>query len=186
MIFHTNMKDEIKSLFFEETLKRWHFGEIVAKTSISRERVNHFLKELLNEKIVFRKKEKRKMPYYLANREHPQFRIEKVLQGLSTLEKSGLLEHIRALNGIKTAILFGSFARGDWNKSSDIDLFIYGDSKNFEKRKFENKIKREIQLFSYNNAKQIKKDLDSNLITNIIKGYNIKGNLEPFKVEIDA
>jgi len=36
MIFHTIMKDTIKSLFFEETLKRWHFNEIAEKTTTSR------------------------------------------------------------------------------------------------------------------------------------------------------
>lgn len=49
------------------------------------------------------------------------------------LEQSGLLRHIAENEGIKTAIVFGSFSRGDWNRSSDIDLFIYGDDNNFDK-----------------------------------------------------
>jgi len=48
-------------------------------------------------------------------------------------------------------ILFGSFSRGDWNKSSDIDIFIYGTIDNFDKAHFESVLKHDIQLFHYTN-----------------------------------
>ena len=186
MIFHTIMKEKIKTLFFNETLKRWHFEELVKETGISRERVNYFLKELLEEGFIKKVKQKGKMPYYLANRESIKFRNEKRLYGLSILSKSGLFEHISKLKKIKTAILFGSFSRGDWSKSSDIDLFIYGDDKDFAEGEFEIKLDKEIQTFSYKDPKKIKKELDSKLIPNIIKGFYIKESLEPFKVDINA
>ena len=180
------MIDNIKALFFEETLRRWHFEAIVNETEMSRERTNHFLKILLKEKLILRVKQKGKMPHYVANRESSKFRIEKRLYGLHLLEKTGLFEQLAKVEGIKSAILFGSFARGDWSKSSDIDLFIYGDAKKFEKGYFESKAKREIQLFDYTTAEKIRKDLDLKLIPNIINGFNIKGSLEPFKVMVDA
>ena len=176
------MEEKIKALFFNETLKRWHFEDVVKESKASRERVNHFLKKLVREKFIIKVKQTKKMPYYSANRDSPKFRSEKRLCGLKLLEETGLFEHLNSLKGIKTAILFGSFARGDWNKSSDIDLFIYGNASFFEKGKLETKIKREIQLFNYQNPKKIKKELDSKLIPNIIKGFNIKGSLEPFEV----
>lgn len=177
---------EIKALFLNQTLRRWHFGDIVRETKISRERVNYFLKRLVKNKFVLRIKPRGKWPYYIANRNSPAFRFEKKIYGLKLLEKSGLFEHLNSLKDVKTAILFGSFARGDWNKSSDVDLFVYGKVKNFKKGKIESKIKREIQLFSYEDAANIRKELDPKLIPNIIKGFNIKGGLEPFEVSINA
>ena len=99
---------------------------------------------------------------------------------------SGLLEHLSQLPEIKTAILFGSFARGDWSASSDIDLFLYGRDANFEKGKFEHKLNREIQVFSYENQKSIKRELDPNVIPNIARGFNIKESIEPFEVILHA
>ncbi len=178
--------NRIKALFFEETVRRWHFEDILEASGMSRERVNHYLKELLKEKLIIRVKPRGKMPYYIANRESEKFRSEKRFYGLEFLKKTGLFEHIRSLGGVKTAILFGSFSRGDFGKSSDIDIFIYGDSEGFDKSRFELKTKREIQLFSYKDKKEIKKELDPGLIPNILKGFNIKENIEPFRVEINA
>ncbi|MBN1377055.1 nucleotidyltransferase domain-containing protein [Candidatus Woesearchaeota archaeon] len=178
------MIDNIKSLFFNKSLKRWHFNEIVKETKISRERINFYLKELIRENIILRVKIKNKMPYYIANTSSSKFRFEKRLYGIKMLEK--LFEHINSIDEIKTAILFGSFSRGDWDSSSDIDLFIYGNTKNFNKGKFESVLKKEIQLFDYNNKKKIKKELDPKLIPNILNGFTIKGDLKPLEVEINA
>ena len=179
------MKELIKALFFNDSLKRWHFEEIIRETEMSRERTGHFLKELLKEKFIRRIKQRGKMPYYTANMDSTSFRNEKRLYGLSILEKSGLFEHINNLKKIKTAILFGSFARGDWSKSSDVALFIYGDDKDFIMGEFEIKLNREIQAFSYKDPKKIKKELDPKLIPNIIKGFYIKESIEPFRVDIN-
>lgn len=186
MISHTKMKERLKELFFNETLKRWHFEDILKKAKMSRERTNHALKQLVKEKFIKRIKPKNKMPYYLVNRDSQKFRSEKRLYGLQLLQKTGLFDHLNSLPDIKTAILFGSFARGDWNKSSDIDLFLYGDAEYFEKGRFEYLLLKEIQLFNYNSPKKIKKELDPRLIPNIVKGFNIKGSLEPFKVNLNA
>lgn len=186
MIFHTKMEERIKELFFKETLRHWHFEALVSESGLSRERANHFLKKLFKEGFITRVKPKRKMPYYIANRDSLKFRLEKRFCGLKLLERSGLFEHLGSLDRVKTAIIFGSFSRGDWNPSSDVDLFIYGDIKYFDKGRFESNLKREIQLFNYQNFKKLKEELDPKLLPNIIKGFNIKGTLEPFEVVLHA
>ena len=180
------MKEKIKELFFNDALRRWHFEALLRESGLSRERVNHFLKELLKEKLILRVKKKGKMPYYLANRDSAKFRSEKRLYGLTILEQSGLFENLTSHKGIKTAILFGSFARGDWSKSSDIDLFIYGNDTEFEKGVYETRLHRDIQVFAYQNTKMLKKDLDPTVIPNIAKGFFVTGSIEPFEVKIHA
>ncbi len=180
------MGNKIKELFFNDTLRRWHFEAILRESGLSRERVYHFLKELLKEKLILRIKKKGKMPYYLANRDSAKFRSEKRMYGLTMLEQSGLFENLNSCKSIKTAILFGSFARGDWSRSSDVDIFIYGDDAEFEKGRYESKLHRDIQLFVYQNTKILKKELDSKVIPNIAKGFFITENVEPFEIKIYA
>lgn len=180
------MKDKLKALFFHNTLRRWHFKAILQESEISRERINYFLKELLKEGFILRVKDKGKMPYYLVNNDSAKFRSEKRLYGLKLLEQSGLFEDLNLCKNIKTAILFGSFARGDWDKSSDIDIFIYGDDKDFNKGLYENKLRRELHLFTYKNKKTLKKSLDQTVIPNIAKGFFITDSIEPFEVSIHA
>jgi predicted nucleotidyltransferase len=177
--------NNIKKLFFGNTLRRWHFEDIVKESGMSRERVNYYLKQLVKNGFVIRAKPKCKMPYYTAHMEFAAFRLEKRFYGLSILQKSGLFGHLNSLKNVKSVILFGSFARGDWDKSSDIDLFIFGDVEDFDKEKFEIILRREIQLFSYTDRKLMKKELDPKLIPNIYKGFNIKGGIEPFEVKIN-
>tara|TARA_Y100000310_G_scaffold295459_1_gene326811 strand:- start:24793 stop:25329 length:537 start_codon:yes stop_codon:yes gene_type:complete len=178
------MKERVKALFFNHTLKRWHFKTLLEESEISRERLNHFLKQLVKENFIKRIKPKGKMPYYLTNRETAKFRFEKRIYGLKLLE--GLFEHLNTCKGINTAILFGSFSRGDWSISSDIDIFIYGNDSEVEKSKFEDILGREIQLFTYENTKKMKKNLDPKVIHNIVKGFQITDSLEPFEVTINA
>ncbi len=179
------MENKLRPLFFSQSLRRWHFEALMKESGLSRNWTNAHLKELLKSGFVKRVKPKGKMPYYEAAI-NERFRAEKRIYGLKLLEDSGLFSHINSLEGIKTAILFGSFANGFWNKSSDIDLFIFGNDADFEKGNIESKLKKEIHIFSFDNPKEIIRRLDWRLIPNIAKGFNIKGNLEPFKVEINV
>jgi predicted nucleotidyltransferase len=175
----------IKELFFSQSMRRWHFEDLVRESKQSRERVNHYVKQLLKEKLILRTKPKAKMPYYEANRESQKFRMEKRLFGLELLEKAGLFEELGNQDEVKSAIVFGSFSRGDWNESSDVDLFVFGDISQFDKAKIESKLKKEVQLFCYNDIKNIKRELDPNLIPKIAQGFSVKGTLEPFEVRLN-
>ncbi|MDD3175895.1 MAG: nucleotidyltransferase domain-containing protein, partial [Candidatus Nanoarchaeia archaeon] len=84
-----------------------------------------------------------------------------------------------------TIILFGSFSRWDWHKTSDIDLFIYGDDSQFEKSKYESRLKHEIQIFNFKNKTELKK-IPKELLQNIICGNILKGNLNFLEVKING
>lgn len=176
----------LKSLFFQETLRHWHFDALLQESKVSRERVHFYLKLLLRENFITRVKPRGKRPYYLAKREEPGFRSEKRLYGLMVLNQSGLFEQLSRDPKIKTAILFGSFARGDWSTSSDVDLFVYGQDQNFDQSTVEKKLGRTVQLFSFQDTQTMKEALAPAVIPNIIKGFNIKGTVEPFEVQLHA
>ncbi len=187
MCNHTIMerKEHIKALFFNYNTKHWHFEALVEESGLSRAQTNAWLKRLVNEGMIKRVKPKEKMPYYTACYDAPAFLMQKRLYAYKLFEVSGFLEHLMQLKKAKTIIIFGSFARSDWHNESDIDLFIYGNANDFEKGYYEKKLKREIQVFHYQNKQTIKR-LEPTVIPNILAGIHVKGTIEPFEVRASA
>jgi predicted nucleotidyltransferase len=169
---------KILYLFFNEPSKHWHFKEIKEKTSISDDRLNHWLKKFQEQKLIKKVKEKGRMPHYQGNHEAPEYINTKKLFGLNKLHETGLLNNLSRLKA-ETIIIFGSLATGDWHKNSDIDIFIYGECETpLEKTTEKN---RETQYFHAKNRKELEK-YSEGLIKNIASGYLIKGSLDFLKI----
>lgn len=176
-------ENELLELFFESP-KHWHFEELRKTAKISKPQLAKWLSIFKNEGIIKRIKDNNKMPYYVQNFENLKFQNQKKFFGYKKLMESGLFDHLSSLIDAKVIILFGSFARYDWKKESDIDIFIFGNDKNFEKGKYELKIKRDIQLHNAKNKKDLKK-MDK-LLPYILSGNFIKGTINDLGVEIHA
>jgi predicted nucleotidyltransferase len=164
---------KIVELFFNEPSRFWHFKDIVKAAKISENRASFWLKNLLKEKIIIYHKTKGSMPYYTANFDNTNYKNQKKIYALEKFYETGFFKHLESLNA-KTIVIFGSFSRADWHLKSDIDLFIIGNDEDLEKGKFETILHREIQLFSFKNKQEIK-NINPNLISNIINGYFVKG-----------
>ncbi len=173
------MKKEelVLELFFNEPTKHWHFEEIIKIVKISRPQAAHWLKKFVAEKIVKKIKPKGKMPHYVGNYETAEYQSRKRLFALAKLEKQGFLSHAAGLPKAQTVILFGSMNRWDWNKESDIDLFVYGDQEGFDKGRFRAKLGREIETFVYKDKEALSK-LQPGFLRNILEGYLLKGSLD--------
>lgn len=169
-------ESKIVELFFNEPSKHWHFKDIVKYGKISENRANYWLKQFLKEKIILYTKENGKMPYYTANFDDANYKVRKKLYALEKFYETGFLKHLESLNS-EAIIIFGSFSRADWHTKSDIDLCIIGNDADFEKGKFENILKRDIQLFTFKNQKEIN-HINPYLINNIINGYFVKGEMQ--------
>lgn len=171
-------EEQILGLILENSpLKHWHFEEIVKKINMTRAIVNKWLDRYQKEGLLKRVKEKGKFPYFTAGSNNPAYQSKKKLYMLTKLYQSGLIKDLISLEKAKTIILFGSIAKGDWYKDSDVDIFIYGTSKGFEKNKYELKLHRDIELHVFETKDEIKK-VKSGLINNIINGYIIKGGIQ--------
>jgi predicted nucleotidyltransferase len=177
------MKKEKKvlELFFNEPSKYWHFEKIIKAAQISRPQASSWLKKFIKEGFIKKMKPKGKMPYYLGNHEHPNYQTKKRLFILNEMSKSGFLQHLTALPNANTVIIFGSMGRWDWYTESDIDLFIYGDSKGLELGKYQFKLHREIQVFTAKTKKDFEK-FGPGLLRNILEGYRVKGTLNFIEV----
>ena len=169
-------EEKIIELFFNDSSRHWHFKEIIKEAKISEDRANYWLKQLLKEKLVKHINPRGKMPYFIANFEHPNYKNRKKIFAFNKLYKSGFLSHLYALKNAKAIIIFGSFSRSDWNKKSDIDLFIYGDPKGLNIGRYELALHRDIQLFASKDIRELKK-MGDGLMRNIISGNIIKGEI---------
>lgn len=146
---------------------------------MTRAAANKWLKKYQKEELLKRVKEKGKFPYLTAGSNNHVYQSKKRLYMLNRLYESGFIDYLIRLKNIKTAIIFGSIAKGDWYKDSDIDLFIYGNPGKLEKHKYELKLKRDIELHIFRSKKEVKK-IRTGLINNIVNGYIIKGSIQNF------
>ena len=176
-------KESVLALFYGSS-KHWHFNEIMKKARISRPQLAQWLNKFEKEGVIKRVKPKGKMPYYVQNFDNPNFQQRKRLFTLKMLAESGLLNHLASLKEAKVVILFGSFSRSDWYDDSDIDIFIYGNDKDFEQGKYELKLRRDIQVHAAKTRKDLKR-IDK-MIPYIIMGDFIKGSIEDLGVEVHA
>lgn len=172
-------EEQILNLILENSpLKQWHFEEFVKNTNMARAAINKWLKRYQKEGLIKKIKERGKFPYFTAGSKNSAYQSKKRIFMLNKLHESGLIKDLLNLNA-KTVIIFGSIARGDWYKDSDIDIFIFGNPKGLEKHKYEIKLHRDIELHVFDSKKEIK-DVKTGLINNVINGFIIKGNIQEF------
>lgn len=171
-------EENILQLILESSpLKKWHFGEIVAEAKVTKAVANKWLKKYVKEGLLKRVKTQGRFPYFTAEGNNPVYHSRKRLYALETLHKSGLIQKLISLKSAKTVILFGSIARSDWYKSSDIDVFIYGRAEELNKSLYESKLKRSIEIHEFESLKELK-EVKTGLLVNVLNGYLVKGQMQ--------
>ena len=174
-------EERVLELFFNEPSKHWHFSQIVETAKASEPSANKWLRKLLKENIIVRIKPRGKMPFFIGNFRHENYRNKKRIYAMQKLYEIGLLMKLQQLKNAKVVVIFGSFARSDWNTQSDVDIFILGDPEDlrfgtlWSGLGFQGKA-REIQVHSYKSVQDTRK-IHSGLMKNVVKGYFIKGNI---------
>jgi predicted nucleotidyltransferase len=173
-------EEQLLKLILENSpLKHWHFEEFVKESGMTRAAVNKWLKRYLEEGLIQRIKEKGKFPYFTVGSNNLVYQSRKRMFMLNKLYESGLMSHLLSLKKAKSIVVFGSVARGDWYKDSDIDVFIFGSLEGLEKIKYEQKLKRDIELHVFETKKEIDQ-VRSGLINNVVNGFIVKGTIQEF------
>ena len=176
-------KMQILKHFIEEPEREFHIRELAKITKTAPTTATVYLEDFKKENLL-EKSKSRNVILFKANLENPLFKEIKKHYNIINILKSGLLEYLNEqLNYPEAIILFGSYAKGENTKNSDIDLFILTESKKeISLKQFEEKLIPEIQLFIYNkkelnNLKKINKDL----LNNILNGIKLSGFIEVFE-----
>lgn len=117
--------------------------------------------------------------YFKLNKNYPLYKEIKSIF-FKTLGIEGLLKAgLKKINGITTAFIYGSFARGEEKGSSDVDIFIVGFAREDTIidlcNKLERKINREINYVLMTDSEFKKKTAAKNsFLLNIMKLKKIK------------
>ena len=167
----------LKLILENSPLKEWHFEEIVREAKITKLTANKWLKKYVSEGLLKHIKEKGRFPHFTVGSNNPAYYSLKRVYALEQLHKSGLIPKLLSLKTAKTIILFGSIVKGDWYKKSDIDIFIFGDISDFDKKIYEHKLQKNIELHIFKDKEEIE-EVKTGLIKNIINGYVIKGQIQ--------
>jgi predicted nucleotidyltransferase len=158
-------------------LKKWSFQEIMSQTKTTKLVTNKWLKKYTDLGLIKRIKNLNKHPYYQAGLNNTTYKAWKKHYALQEMHESGLIIELMNCEEANTIIIFGSKIKGDWYKDSDIDLFVLGNIRNFNKNIYEKKLNTTIEIHVFQNKNELKK-IKSGLLKNIITGYYVKGNAE--------
>ena len=175
------LRDKILAYFFEEPEKEFYVRELAKTLKKSPTTISKYMNELKKEGILV-SEEKYGHLFFRANSSSKLFLEIKKHYNLMKIRNSGLIEHINEkFNYPSAIILFGSFAKGENNLNSDIDLLIITSSKKeFNLEKFEKKLNHKIQIFVYS-QKEIQNMKNKELLNSFINGIILEGYMEVIK-----
>jgi predicted nucleotidyltransferase len=157
--------------FFKDCYREISVREYSRISKITPPTASKLLKTFEKEQLL-KSKSERNYLLFRANRENYILRDLSRIYWKIKLKK--LIEELNLKFNFPTIILFGSLAKLESKKDSDIDIAIISKlNKKINTRKFEKEYKRNIQLFSFKSFEKINKELKNN----IIKGYFIKEEL---------
>ncbi|MFW5852484.1 MAG: nucleotidyltransferase family protein [Nanoarchaeota archaeon] len=164
----------VLKIFFQEPTKTHYLKEISRKTGIAHTSISKILERFLEEEIIVLKKETRGSriyPEYMYNFQNNSNKTLKRLSNLEELYSSGLIEEIIKHSSPRCITLFGSYEKGEDTEESDIDIFVESEKVKMNLEKYEELLRRKIELHFNLDIKNHPKELRNN----IANGTNLFG-----------
>lgn len=164
MILGNRLRQRLLAHFFACPGEGFHVREIALQVQEDPGNVSRELRRLEQE-AVCRSQVRGRLRIYSLNEAHPFFKELKTMilktSGVEALLKAAL----EKIKGVRRAFLFGSYARGQMDVHSDLDLCVIGSHETVALNKavagVQRQLKREINLISLGEAEyasRIKKD----------------------------
>ncbi len=138
-------RKKILRLFLKEPHTELHLREIARKSGVSRDNVDKSMRLFVQEQ-VFLRRETPKMVFFKPNIQNPL--LLKIFELLELEKREEFFDKNKRIarlirkytqdiinlsnKNIQMAILFGSVARGEWSRGSDIDIIVVLSEKNKE------------------------------------------------------
>ncbi len=163
-------------IFFEEPTREFSVREAAGHLKTAPATASKNLK-ILASRGLLKERTERAANLYKANLDSENFLDMKKSYNIRKLKESGLIEALNDFYLKPAIILFGSFATGLDTENSDIDLVVVSEKiKEFpERKRFEKKLKRPLQIFAVKNIKDLKNE---HLINNVLNGTVIQGRVK--------
>lgn len=166
----------ILRIFFEEPSREFNVREVARILKIAPATASKDLKHFSSKGILAKRKE-RILDLYKANLDSELYKDIKIYYNIRKLKDSGFIEYLNEFYLKPAIVLFGSSALGTDTETSDFDILVVSekskDIKNLEK--YEQKIKKEVQIFAVKDIKDLK---NPHLINSAINGIKLQGNIK--------
>ena len=173
----SSTRAELLGLFFNNPDDRFYLREIARHIGKDAAGIKRELDNL--GKIGLLAKEKRGVQkYYFANKNSPIFAEMKGLIFKTTGAQGAMKASLSRLKGVKTAFIYGSYARGSEKEDSNINLMVVGPANITELNDMvmglEEKLKRDIDYLVFDEQEYLKrKDSKDPFIREVLKGKRI-------------
>ena len=136
--------------FMENPYQEVYLRQLAKELKLSAFATKKYADILVKESLL---KEERKanLRYFRANVSNLFFRHLKIAFSINFLLKLGLLEFLKEkIPNVSSIILFGSVAKGEDDKSSDVDILVIGKRVHVDMTAFEEKSRRiNLHVFSW-------------------------------------
>lgn len=172
---------DVMAPFFAEPGREFHQRQLakILKTSPAtiKSKISPFVKEgVLKETNI------RNALVYSPALDNLRFKRQLCEFNIKMLRKSGLVTYLENEFTFPAIVLFGSWAKGENRKGSDIDIFVIAeDKKKLDLSRFEKKLGGEIQIFLHSKREVDKMKINSpELLNNVINGIKLSGFMEIF------
>ena len=170
----TILELEIFSFLSMRAGERFSQRELSISLKVSPTAISNAMKNLVDKGLI--KTEKTKTINFISfNRENLRAIELKRVENLKQIYISGLSEFLKEQLAGSTLLLFGSYAKGEDTKTSDIDIAVIGrKQKPLNLKAFENTLNRKINLNFYESWNDIHKHLKNS----ILNGITLNGGVD--------
>jgi len=143
---------KVLSLFLENPHSSYYLRESARMLNMDPMTVKRALDLLLKDNLLIRTEEKNRI-LYKANVENPALRHIKISYNLSWLREKNTVDFIlKQMKSVSSIVLFGSFAKGENDKESDVDILTISLSKNKPTSKLAKHLGSDVNLVDFTPA----------------------------------
>lgn len=140
---------KVLSHFFDNPNEEFYLRELARLLKISPMTVKRKLDDLVHDKLIIRQKRKNQILYH-ANMESQAFKFAKISYNLAWLDENEIVEYLlEKVPGISSIVLYGSYAKGENDKHSDLDLLLICTSKKNDFHEIEKKLGIEVNIINF-------------------------------------
>lgn len=159
-------KWRILQAFFLEPRTQFQIRQLSRKLNLAVTSVMNYLAELKKERFIMQS-HGGVYKSYVANFNDDTFRFYKKIDTLIRISQSGLVRELSKAMPDCT-VLFGSCAKGEDTEGSDMDIFVQAPTKEVNLKKYEQLLKRKIQLFFKEDFNKLPPELRNNIINGVV------------------
>jgi predicted nucleotidyltransferase len=125
-ITKSKIRQDLLTLFFTNPSKRYYLRELERILGYSAGNIRRELLKFSNDNL-FSTQKTGNLLYYFLNETHPLFSEIKSIVSKTVGIEGRLKKALTAIKQIDIAFIYGSFASGNENNKSDIDLMVIGN-----------------------------------------------------------